>query len=121
MSIKEVQAYKMVIVPSNFPEKISTENQAHAIQEIIVGEVLSFDEEEIAPKFHNSCLEKGALLITSVDETGKKWLEDKVPKINVKERLQLKLDLARVGLRSMNVLVWVPKPLGKHHQNKFCG
>lgn len=48
----------------------------------MVGKV-PFDEEDAVPKFHNSCLKKGAVLITCMDGTVKKWLKDKASEINV--------------------------------------
>lgn len=46
----------------------------------MVGEVLSFNEEDTAPKFLNSYLEKGALLSTYVDVMAKKWLQNEIRK-----------------------------------------
>lgn len=46
-----LKAFKMAIV--NVPEKSLTEEQADEMLEIIVEKVLSFEEENTAPKFHN--------------------------------------------------------------------
>lgn len=74
-----MKVFKVTIVPLKFPKKTLTENQVDMTQ---AGEILSCNQEDTAPKFQNSYV---------VDEMAKKWLKDKAPKINVNEKLQLKV------------------------------
>lgn len=95
----------------SFPEKTLTEEQSNANQDIIVGEVISYEEEDTTPKLLNSLLERGVLLIPCVEKTDNKWLVEKVPKLS-EDASVLKVVLARVMFRT-ELLVWVHKCLWK--------
>lgn len=101
----------MPIIPVKFPEASFTEDQVDVIQVIIMGKVLSFEEEDSVPKLHNSYFQKEAFLITCMDEMAKKWLKVKVHHIVVKKVLKLKVELARIVFRTTKVLVGELKPI----------
>jgi hypothetical protein len=108
-----VKAYKMAVVLSDFPGSKMTDEMAETTQNILVGEMLSFDKEGTAPQFSNCYLEKGALLVTCSNQETKKWLEEITPTLQIGDNVKLRVGSAKQILGVHKVSLWIPKPMNR--------
>jgi len=119
MSYKDVCAFKIAIVPKDYPEDKLSADHGEAIEEEILNEVLKAGS---APTFGGTHLEKGALIVSCPDSDSRKWLEDTIPKIlPFGEHRPLRAGLRKDILKSVRVFFRAHPKLLKRTPEEVIG
>jgi hypothetical protein len=102
-SYRDSAATKMAVVLEGYPEAHLTEEQGDAIELAIIMEICPF-EDGSAPSFAGSYMEKGALIVSCLNDATKNWLGELIPKLKpLGDEHPIKVGLRKDILRSFRV------------------
>lgn len=100
---------KYVIVSSDYPQTLLTDEHSSEIQTLLTNEMLKIKDEESLPRFWSCYLRHGSLLVFSADEKSKDWLVETVPSLAVGNDIILKTGPAKDILQTTKISLFVPK------------
>jgi hypothetical protein len=113
VSYRDISAIKMAIVPDTYPEATLSAEQGEVIEDAIMDEFQPL-EDGSAPSFVGTYMEKGALIISCLNEITKKWLETLIPKLTpLGEHSLIKVGLRKDILRSTRIFFRAHPKLSK--------